>query len=91
MLDPSKCVSRREIGGLDNQRVAVPVAARVPHPLAYLLWQMWAPVHGDDASVVDHLIENHHRVRSLKELHIVVVRARVHRRAGVEPHDAVLR
>ncbi len=30
------------------------------------------------------------RVRSLKELNIVVVHTRIHRRAGVQPQDAAL-
>src|SRR5256885_9186839 len=37
---------------------------------------------------VDHFVENHDMVRSLRDLHVVVVRAGGHRRSGIETDDA---
>ena len=52
---------------------------------------MRAPVERDDAGVVDHLVEDHHGVGRLEQLHVVVVGARRHRRPAVEAQDAALR
>ena len=41
--------------------------------------------------VVHHLVEDDDVVGGLEELHVVVVRARHHRRTGVEPHEAPFR
>jgi hypothetical protein len=46
-----------EIRRVDNQRVSLPVAARVSLPLTNA--PMGTPMQGNDASVVDHLVENH--------------------------------
>ena len=48
---------------------------------------MRPPVQGDDARIVDHLVENHHVFRSLEKLHVVVVGAWIHWRSGVEPDE----
>ncbi|PYR17513.1 MAG: hypothetical protein DMF94_23480 [Acidobacteria bacterium] len=45
----------------------------------------------DDSGTVDHLVEDHDVVGRLNDLHVVVVRARHHRRSRVEPEDAAFR
>ena len=77
------------IGGVDNERVAFPVAAQVALPLADA--DMRPAVQGNDAGVVDHFGQDPHVVRSLEHLEIVVVGTRVHRRPGIEPDEAALR
>src|SRR5437899_6912189 len=42
-----------KIGRIDDQRVALPAADRVAHPLADVLWQMRTPVEANDAGIVD--------------------------------------
>ena len=49
---------------------------------------MRAPVERNDARVVHHLVEQHHVVLGLEQLHVLVVAAGRHRRAGVEADDA---
>ena len=39
----------REIGGVHNQRIALPMAPRIAEPLTHLGRQVWAPVQRDDA------------------------------------------
>src|SRR5438093_5126030 len=51
---------------------------------------MRAPVDGDDASVVDHLVEKHHVSRRLEKLNILVVGTRNHGRSRIEPQDTSL-
>src|SRR5579863_853547 len=75
-----------EIDGVDNQRITLPMSARVPIPLTNA--PMRTRVQGDDASAVDHFIKNHNMSRSLEQLHTVVVGARNHGRSGVETHKA---
>src|SRR5437660_722759 len=53
-------------GGVDDQRIAVPVAARVPDELAHA--SVGTSVHRNDASAVDHLVVNHHVSRRLEKL-----------------------
>src|SRR3989442_14224427 len=65
-----------EIRGLDNQRVALPTATRVPQPLADPLVEMRTPVQRDDASLVHLFLENGHVTRSLHDLIIIVVAGR---------------
>src|SRR5205085_7911347 len=77
-----------EIFGLDDQSISLPVAARVPLPLTNV--QIRAAIHGDDASVVDHLGEDRDVVGSLEQLDIIVVGAWGHWRSGIQPHDATL-
>src|SRR6266702_7417401 len=48
-----------EIRRLEDQGIALPMAARVPLPLADMLWQMRTPVDGDDTGLMSHLDENH--------------------------------
>src|SRR6266700_6897414 len=43
-----------EIGGVDDQRVALPMTDRVAHPLADFFRKMLR-VHPDDSGIVDHL------------------------------------
>ena len=44
----------------------------------------------DDAGVVDHFVVDHDVVARLNDLNVVVIRARRHRRAGVEAENAAL-
>ena len=79
-----------EVRGLDDQGVAVPVAARVAHPLGDALGQMPAPVEGHDAGVVHHLVQYRHVVGGLEHLDVLVVAGGHDGRARVEPEDAPL-
>jgi hypothetical protein len=62
-----------EIRRVDNQRVSLPVATRVSHPLTNV--PMGTPIQRDDACVVDHFVENHDVFGSLEQLKIIVVGA----------------
>ena len=78
-----------EVGRLDDQRVALPAAARVPQPLPNPSVRMRPPVERDDPGVVDHLDEDHDITRRLEDLVVVVVEAG-HHRAGQPARDAPL-
>src|SRR5262245_41330215 len=43
-----------------------------------------APGDRYDAGIVDHLVEDDHAIGVLKNLHVVVIRTRIHRRPRVE-------
>src|ERR1700686_4302913 len=77
-----------EIGRIDNESIPLPVANRVSPPLANT--PMRTPIHRDDASAVDHFIENHHGSGSLEQLNIIVVGARNHGWPGIEAHETTL-
>src|SRR5438105_4061468 len=77
----------REIGCIDDQSLALPMAPRVPQPLPDVLWKMWTPVKWDDANVVNHLDEYDHVTGNLQNLIIIVVRAGKHGRPGGGPQD----
>src|SRR5438132_14262712 len=79
-----------EISCLYDKRLALPASTGIPHPLADVWFEMRTVVHGDDASVVDHLVENDHVSRSLEQLNIVVVLTRDHWRSRIESQDATL-
>src|SRR5215467_8075887 len=42
-----------KIGRVDNQRISLPMADRVPHPLPDIRWQVRAAVQWDDPWIVD--------------------------------------
>src|SRR4051812_17975983 len=50
-----------EVRRLDDERVAVPPAARDSFELPYSLRRRWTAVERDDARIVQHLDENQHR------------------------------
>src|SRR5262249_30356147 len=59
---------RREIGDVDDERVALPTTARVPPPLTELWGQMRPPSHGDDALPplsLEGVVENRYGSRGL--------------------------
>ena len=58
------------------------------HPLTNRVRERRPWVQWDDAHVMDHLVENHHVVGCLEQLHVVVVGTRRHGWSRVEPHDA---
>src|SRR6266700_3395656 len=62
----SESASSSEIGGVDHQRTALPMANRVSLPLADVLRDMRAPVGGDDASGVVNLVEQGYVSRPLQ-------------------------
>jgi hypothetical protein len=70
-----------EIRRVNHQGITLPAAARISLPLANV--PMRTPIQGDDAELVDHLVENRHVFRSLEQLNIVVVRAWSDWRSGV--------
>src|SRR2546426_5629585 len=63
-----------EIRRIDDQCVAVPMAARVAEVLADALVQMRTPVQRDDSSFMNHFVENDHAIGTLHNLDIAVVR-----------------
>jgi len=77
-----------EIRGVDDERVALPPAARVARPLRERA--VWTTVSRDDARVVNHLVQQHDVIRMLNDLDVLVVPARKHLRARIEPHDAAV-
>src|SRR6185436_18873618 len=79
-----------EVLCLDDERIAFPAAARVSSPLADVRRKRRPAVEGNDASVMDHLVQYHEVLRSLEDLHIGIVAATYHRRPGVEANDATV-
>src|SRR5262245_226331 len=79
-----------EVCGVDDERIALPTASRVPSPLANVLGQMRTPVQRDHTSVVDHLVENHHVSGSLEKLNDIVIGTWKHRGSGVASQDTTL-
>src|SRR5439155_7949506 len=79
-----------KISCVDDQRIALPAATRVAHPLADVWPQVGTPVQGYDASVVDFLLENRHVSRTLLKLNITVVGLGKHRRSLARHQDTTL-
>src|SRR5439155_9215766 len=77
-----------ELHRLDDEHIALPMAARTSRPLRER--QMRTAVQGDDACIVDHLVQERDITRSLEDLHVLVVATRVDRWPSVEPEDAAL-
>src|SRR6266566_1580761 len=63
----------REIRRFDNQRLALPMTAVAPRPLADVWRQVRTSVERNDADVVEHLGENHHVSGRVHDLVGVVV------------------
>ena len=78
-----------EVRRLDNERIPLPTAARISHPLPDAVGRMRAPVEGNEPDVVDHLDQNGHVTRPLHDLVGVVVASGKDRRPGVH-HDAAV-
>ena len=73
-----------EVGGVDDERVALPLADRVAEPEPLI--RRWVlRIHAHDACVVDHLDEDHHVVLGLHDALEVVVEARKVGAAPVNP------
>src|SRR5713101_8809974 len=81
----------REVRGVDYERVAFPMPDGVAGQIAYVPRRVRTPAQWHDPGAVDHLVEDHHMVGRLNDLHVVVVRARHHGRSGVEAQDAAFR
>ena len=79
-----------EVRRLDYQRVAVPVAARVAHPLAHLRRDVRPAVQRHDARVVVLLRQQDDVVRRLEHLDVVVVAAGADRRTRLRVLDAAV-
>src|SRR5205807_2713487 len=69
----SEGASSSEIGRVNHQRIAVPMANRVSLPLADSLRDMRAPVGGDDARGVIDLVKKSHVSRPLHNLEKVTL------------------
>ena len=90
---PIEPLKGMEVGGLDHERITLPMAPRVAHPRTDMLRQRHALAHADDTRVVDHLRQDHDVVGGLHNRIVVVVEVvRQHRRAGVGPerHQAAV-
>src|SRR5262249_41112076 len=61
-----------EVGRVDDERVALPMPDRISHPALDLFRQVLS-AHADDPRIVDHLVEDHHRVTRLHDLLQIVV------------------
>src|SRR6516225_7427493 len=62
-----------EVGGFDDQRVALPMAAGIAEPLANSAIEMWPPVERYDARLVNLLLRDGHVTRGLDNLVVIVV------------------
>src|SRR5205814_5510056 len=79
-----------EICCLDHESIALPMTAGIPLPLTHVLSEMGTAVKGDHANLVNHFVENRDISGSLDNLNIIVIRARKHRRAGIETLETTL-
>src|SRR5258708_348467 len=68
-----KRVLVREIRGLDDKRITLPMASRVALPQANVRWKMRTAVRWDDPDLVPHLDEYRNDARALHDLNIIVV------------------
>src|SRR5580658_488409 len=68
-----------EVRSLDDQRVALPMAARVSEVAPDALSDMRPLVQGNDACLVDLLVENRHESGRLHNLRSVVIARRKYR------------
>ena len=69
-----------EVRGFDDERVALPVAARVAHVrLQERAGHMRPPVERNDARLVHHLVADRHEARALRDVVRVAVDGRHHR------------
>src|SRR5678815_3926660 len=72
-----------EIGCFHNERISLPMTARVSLPLPDALWEMGTPVQWNDADVIIGL-DNHHDIsRRLDDLRLGGDATRNLRRSGV--------
>src|SRR5882762_3136075 len=81
---------RPEIGSLEDQRIALPMAARITQPLVKVFAYVWVPVERDDSGAVDHLRSDDHVAGTLYDLKVVVVDDR-HVGRHVGPNDTAYR
>ena len=70
-----------EVACLYNQRVAVPVAARITGPETNVVVNVCIFVERHNTRVVDHFGHDNHSVFTLYDLHVVVIHARREGRA----------
>src|SRR5579872_3490960 len=61
------------VGGIDDQRVALPMAARIPQPELDRGWQMRTSIEWNDADVVNHFGLEGHCVRRLNNPRIALI------------------
>ncbi len=78
-----------EIGGLDDERIAFPMAARHARPVPQRLGRGAAPVERNDARLVDHLHADHDIAGRLEDLDAGIIIARQHA-AGQAARDAAV-
>src|SRR5262245_40174768 len=87
---PRERILAVEVCGFYDERLALPAAARDPNPLTDRCRRLWAPVEGNNASVVDHRGENHDVPGSLHDLIIAVVPGVHHRRSRATHDEAAI-
>ncbi len=80
----------REVRCVDDQRVAFPMATRIPAPLTDILRETGPIAQRDDAGGVDHFRENHEVIGGLEQPYIIIVDTRVHGRFRARTHEAPL-
>ncbi len=85
---PDLIVLPVEVHRLDHERLTVPVSAGITHPLSDTGVDVGPSIERDDPRVVVLLGEQHHVVRSLKQLDVVVVAAGADRGARLRVLDA---
>ena len=65
-----------QVRGLDDQRVAFPVASRVAEVLPNVVVRMWSAVELDDSGLVNHFVRDRESVRALRDVDAVAVARR---------------
>src|SRR5713101_6595201 len=75
----------QEVRGVNDQRLAFPMAPRVAHPLAQLAVR--TAIQRNDPRVVNHLVKDHDVLTCLEQLDILVVRCRGHRWCRIEEKE----
>ena len=73
LVKPVVLPSVNEVRGLDDERIALPVAANISIPLTDIRVDMRPRVDWNDATLAKHLVENHDVVCRLDNLMIRVV------------------
>src|SRR5439155_7210276 len=81
----------REIRGVDDQRITLPMSYRVPLPQPDVLRNVRTAVGGDDAGGVVRLVKQRHVSRPLHNLQqVAFIGSGQHRNSSPVPYDATL-
>src|SRR5262245_30060323 len=84
VVSPAKTGPAVEVRRVDDERVALPLAARIAQPRPHAGRDVRTAVQRNDPRVVNHLVGDDDVARHLKDLDEIVVRTGHHRRTGIE-------